>query len=290
MPSGRPAPGVREPEFVVHCDLRGALRPGDARYCMRCDRSLAAAPIVAGGRGAVPDRRRHAPAEAAYLRKLREQLPLGAYVAALRPEPHLLYVTPYVVETLGLLPEALTTDPTNWSRLVHPDGRARVVAAADALVRSGEPLRVVCRVVCPDGRERWWEAHAVVIEDQQGHSAYVVGFCQDVTDREMAVRAVRESEARYRELVETTTDVIYTVSPLGIITSLNSAFEAMTGWPRQEWLGKSVAPLIHPFDLPRATSCIARDRRRYVVVHRAAHARPLGRLPDWRVRVHAAGA
>jgi PAS domain S-box-containing protein len=205
----------------------------------------------------VPDRRRHAPAEAAYFRKLLEQLPLGAYVATLRPEPRLLYVTPYVAQALGMAPEALTSDPTCWSTLIHRDDCARVLAAVDHLVESGEPLQVECRVVPPDGRERWWQAYAVVVEDQHG-PAYVVGFCQDVTDRELAERAVRESEARYRELVETTTDLIYTVSPLGIITSLNSAFEALTGWPRDAWLGKSFAPLIHPLDLPRATSAVAR--------------------------------
>jgi PAS domain S-box-containing protein len=140
----------------------------------------------------------------------------------------------------------------------QPAARARVVAAVERLVRAGEPLQCECRVLSPEGRERWWQAHAVVVEDAASQFAYIVGFCQDVTDRAEATLALQESEARFRELVETMSDLVFTVSPAGIITSLNSAFEQRSGWPRDEWIGKSFAPLIHPLDLPRALSYLSR--------------------------------
>lgn len=64
--------------------------------------------------------------------------------------------------------------------------------------------------------------------------------------------ALRKSEERLRTLVETANDVIFHLSPDGMITNLNHAFEQLTGWPRQEWLGKSFAPLLHPEDAPLA--------------------------------------
>ncbi len=64
--------------------------------------------------------------------------------------------------------------------------------------------------------------------------------------------ALRESERRYRDVVETARDVIYTLSTDGTIRSLNPAFETITGWPRTEWIGKPFAPLVHPADVPRA--------------------------------------
>ena len=63
--------------------------------------------------------------------------------------------------------------------------------------------------------------------------------------------ALRESEDRYRTLVESARDLIVTISPDGQFTSLNAAFENLTGWPRSEWLGKSVAEIVHPDDLPQ---------------------------------------
>lgn len=62
----------------------------------------------------------------------------------------------------------------------------------------------------------------------------------------------QQSEERYQNLVENAPEVLYTLSTDGTITSLNPAFEIITGWPCPEWVGKPFMPLIHPDDLPRA--------------------------------------
>jgi len=60
-------------------------------------------------------------------------------------------------------------------------------------------------------------------------------------------------EERYCNLVETVPEAIYTISARdGTITSLNPAFETITGWQRSEWLGKAFTSIIHPDDLPLA--------------------------------------
>src|SRR2546430_11677936 len=68
--------------------------------------------------------------------------------------------------------------------------------------------------------------------------------------------ALRESEQRYRNLVDTARDVIYTLSPDGKIKSLSPVFETITGWSRAEWIGREFLPLIHSDDLPRAATHI----------------------------------
>jgi len=70
--------------------------------------------------------------------------------------------------------------------------------------------------------------------------------------------ALRQSEARFRTLVESSVDVVYTLAPDGTITALNAAFEAITGWPRAAWVGQSFAGLVHPDDLPATAASIAR--------------------------------
>lgn len=71
-------------------------------------------------------------------------------------------------------------------------------------------------------------------------------------ERRWAEVALRDSEERFRNLVEGAQDVIMTLSPDGVITSLNPAFERITLWACKEWIGQPVAPLFHDEDLPLA--------------------------------------
>ncbi len=57
------------------------------------------------------------------------------------------------------------------------------------------------------------------------------------------------AEQKYEDLVQKAPDIIFSVTPEGITTSLNPAFHVLTGWDMQEWLGKPFGELIHPVDL-----------------------------------------
>jgi PAS domain S-box-containing protein len=74
----------------------------------------------------------------------------------------------------------------------------------------------------------------------------------DVTAHKRMERTLAESERQYRTLVEAAPDVIYSVSSDGRIISLNPAFEKITGWKCEDWIGKPFTGLIHPEDVERA--------------------------------------
>ena len=56
--------------------------------------------------------------------------------------------------------------------------------------------------------------------------------------RELSKRDLTESEARFRSVVEGSSEIIFSVSATGEITSLNPAFEAITGWRTDERIGR----------------------------------------------------
>jgi PAS domain S-box-containing protein len=80
-----------------------------------------------------------------------------------------------------------------------------------------------------------------------------------LSNLERSQRERRESEERYRNLVETSPDAIYNIAAKdGTFTSLNPAFEKISGWPRAEWLGRRFADIVHPDDLPLANQIFQR--------------------------------
>ncbi|MEM2688379.1 MAG: PAS domain S-box protein [Candidatus Bathyarchaeia archaeon] len=74
----------------------------------------------------------------------------------------------------------------------------------------------------------------------------------DVTANKKMEKALTESEKQYRNLVEAAPDVIYSISSDGRIISLNPAFEKITGWKCEDWVGRPFTELIHPEDLEKA--------------------------------------
>ncbi len=59
---------------------------------------------------------------------------------------------------------------------------------------------------------------------------------------------LRHSEARYRALVESVKDILFTLSPDGKITSVNPAVTSITGWQLEELHGLNFLEVFHPDD------------------------------------------
>ncbi len=138
----------------------------------------------------------------------------------------------------------------NYADLVLPEHRERVMEIYINQFRQRIPTtHVEFPFFNKAGKIIWFAQNtSLVIEDGK-----VVGFhmiARDITERKKAEQALVESEQRYRNLVENAPDVIYTLASDGTITSLNPAFETITGWSRTEWLGKQFTTILHPDDLP----------------------------------------
>ncbi|HEY1172126.1 MAG TPA: response regulator [Verrucomicrobiae bacterium] len=82
---------------------------------------------------------------------------------------------------------------------------------------------------------------------------------QEMSERQArreAEQALRQSEELYRKLVENARDGIFTLTPEGHVSSVNNACETMSGWTREQCLGKTFIEFIHPENLSAAKDWI----------------------------------
>jgi PAS domain S-box-containing protein len=95
------------------------------------------------------------------------------------------------------------------------------------------------------------EGWAHFIRDAEGRPIQHLGVFRDITERRRAEEAIRESEARYRSLFDNANDSILTFTLEGVVTSVNRAYERLTGWTRDELIGLNWDVLIAPVDRER---------------------------------------
>ena len=80
----------------------------------------------------------------------------------------------------------------------------------------------------------------------------ILATVRDITERKRVEAALEKSESHLRNLIEHAPDAIFTLSADGLITSLNPAFETMTHWSRNDWVGQPFGMLVHPDDVATA--------------------------------------
>jgi PAS domain S-box-containing protein len=112
---------------------------------------------------------------------------------------------------------------------------------------TGEPIQgFEFEVTRKDGTKRFVEESVSLKRDAEGRPIGFMGIRRDCTDRKQAEEALRESEERYRDLVENAHDIIYTHDLQGRYTSMNKAGGVITGYTREEALALDFTNTVAP--------------------------------------------
>jgi PAS domain S-box-containing protein len=94
-----------------------------------------------------------------------------------------------------------------------------------------------------NGEKFWGELSASIVKDLLGNPVGFVGVIRDVSERKKAEQTLKESEEKFRSLVELAPDGIVAVNAEGIITSANRSFLTLVGYDSIEIVGKPFTEL-----------------------------------------------
>jgi len=145
----------------------------------------------------------------------------------------------------GLTPQEYDGTYEEYLQYVHPDDLERVKNTLELSIREKKYSDLDHRILRRDGTIRVVHANGVVIVDEVGAAVKMSGTLQDITERVEVENALRESEARTRELIVNAKDTIYTMDLSGNFNSLNPAGESLTGYTEAEALQMNIADVIN---------------------------------------------
>jgi two-component system cell cycle sensor histidine kinase/response regulator CckA len=170
----------------------------------------------------------------------------------------LIYANPAVQSLVGYSPAELETDGfIDW---IHPDDRARMHAHWDELYRGRSFREEEYRLISKDGAVKWAAATWGPIMDESGCQVGVQGSERDITERKATEEALRESERRFRSLLENVQLSALMVDLDGKLTFCNDYVVAATGWAREELIGHPITEFMVPEDRPRVAALVAAVR------------------------------
>ena len=155
------------------------------------------------------------------------------------------YHGPNCVAVTGYTSEEFSSDPFLWIRMVPEEDRELVRAQATELLAGHEPRSIEHRITRKDGQLRWVSNSLVPNYDVEGNLLSYDGLIRDITNRKIAEETLRESEERYRHLVETMNEGLATGDHDYVFTFINEKFAEMLGYSREEMVGHHILEFVH---------------------------------------------
>ena len=179
---------------------------------------------------------------------------LGIYIADM--EWHILYVNQAFLDIFGYANiEEVRTSPPSEHYTAEEYARYLV---REKRIKRGEtnPDKFEMEIIRKDGQVR----HLQVFRREvlwNNQKEFMLSY-HDITELKQAEAALKESEEKYRLIVENSRDLIFTLNTKGEFIYLSPSVKNLLGYNQTELIGKPFRSLVHPDDLPIIEEAISR--------------------------------
>jgi PAS domain S-box-containing protein len=151
-------------------------------------------------------------------------------------------------QIFGYTSEELMADKQLWMSRVVPEDLENIIFPIYANIFAERTVSLEYRFCHKNGDVRWIAATLSSRRDTMADSWIVTCVATDISDRKNAENALRQSEARYRAIIEDQTELICRYLPDGKMTFVNQAYCRYFGVEQEDLIGNSFMPLIPEAD------------------------------------------
>ncbi|HPJ38359.1 MAG TPA: PAS domain S-box protein [Spirochaetota bacterium] len=128
--------------------------------------------------------------------------------------------------------------------IIHQDDREKAFAMFIKGIADKTPGRMEMRIRHADGNNLWYDCHANIVFDKYSEVERAVVISRNISDRKKSEEALRQSEMRYRTILESIEDGYFEASIEGSIMFYNDSFMKMLGYSRMELDGMNYRQLM----------------------------------------------
>jgi PAS domain S-box-containing protein len=168
---------------------------------------------------------------------------IPSMVWAAAPDGAITYANDQWFRYCGLTPDQ---NARQWPELVlHPDDRARCLAAWRQALATGEDYEIEVRNRRYDGAYRWFLTRARALRNARGQITAWFGTTTDIHDRRAAEEQLRYQLQLVRSIADTAAVSIFVNDEAGNIVFINPEAERVFGYAFDELKGKSLHEILH---------------------------------------------
>ena len=150
---------------------------------------------------------------------------------------NMTFCNPAAAKMLGYRQDELIG--LNNQQYMNHENSQKVFSTFNKVFRTGQPTKTFdWELIRRDGGKLIVETSVSLIRDTKEKPVGFRGIFRDITERKQAEEALRESEERYRTLVENASDIVFRLDNTGHITLVNPAALRIMGYEEKEIIGR----------------------------------------------------